>query len=121
MPRWLDAKRVTFKYGLGAEMISILKALKALGLDSTEPITIKGVQVAPRDIVAAVLPDPATIGPQLTGKTCAGVHVTGVGKDGKPRSTYLYHVADNAQTRRVWLAVGSAGGRGGARTRRVTP
>jgi len=104
MPRWLDAKRVTFKYGLGAEMISILKALKALGLDSTEPITIKGVQVAPRDIVAAVLPDPATIGPQLTGKTCAGVHVTGVGKDGKPRSTYLYHVADNEVTMRDYGA-----------------
>lgn len=85
MPRWLDAKRVTFKYGLGEQMISILKALNALGLDSTEPITIKGVQVALRDIVAAVLPDPATIGPQLTGKTCAGVHVTGTGTDGQPR------------------------------------
>ncbi len=104
MPRWLDAKRVTFKYGLGEQMISILKALNALGLDSTEPITIKGVQVAPRDIVAAVLPDPATIGPQLTGKTCAGVHVTGTGTDGQPRSTYLYHVADNEVTMRDYGA-----------------
>ncbi|CCH74465.1 putative ATP binding protein [Nostocoides australiense Ben110] len=104
MPRWLDAKRVTFKYGLGEQMISILKALNALRLDSTDPITIKGVQVAPRDIVAAVLPDPATIGPQLTGKTCAGVHVTGTGKDGRPRSTYLYHVADNEVTMREYGA-----------------
>ncbi|MBK6887219.1 MAG: saccharopine dehydrogenase NADP-binding domain-containing protein [Tetrasphaera sp.] len=104
MPRWLKAKRVTFKYGLGEQMISILKALRALGLDSTEPIMIKGIEVAPRDLVAAVLPDPAEIGPQLTGKTCAGVHVTGTGKDGMPRSTYLYHVSDNEETMRDYGA-----------------
>jgi saccharopine dehydrogenase-like NADP-dependent oxidoreductase len=104
MPRWIDAERVTFKYGLGEQMISILKALNTLGLDSTEPITIKGVQIAPRDLVAATLPDPATIGPRLEGKTCAGVLVTGTGTDGKPRSTYLYHVVDNEVTMREYGA-----------------
>lgn len=104
MPRWLDAQRVTFKYGLGEQMISILKALNTLGLDSTEPIRIKGVDIAPRDLVAAALPDPATIGPQLQGKTCAGVLVTGTGKDGQPRRTYLYHVADNEVTMRDYDA-----------------
>ncbi|HET8987624.1 MAG TPA: saccharopine dehydrogenase NADP-binding domain-containing protein, partial [Humibacillus sp.] len=43
MPRWVDAKRVTFKYGLGEEFITILKVLNTLGLDRTEPITVKGV------------------------------------------------------------------------------
>ena len=96
MPRWVDAKRVTFKYGLGDEFITILKVLNTLGLDRTEPITVKGVQVSPRDVVAAALPDPATIGPRMTGKTCAGLFVTGTGTDGQPRRTYLYHVVDNA-------------------------
>ncbi len=95
MPRWLDAKRVTFKYGLGDEFIGVLKTLHALGLDKTAPVKVKGVEVSPRDVVAAVLPDPATIGPRMTGKTCAGLYVTGLGKDGNPRSTYLYHVVDN--------------------------
>ncbi len=104
MPRWLDAERVTFKYGLGEEMINILKALSALGLDSKVPITIKGVEIAPRDLVAATLPDPATIGPRLEGKTCAGVWVTGRGQDGQPRSTYIYHVADNEETMRDYGA-----------------
>ncbi|RZI87028.1 MAG: ATP-binding protein, partial [Microbacterium sp.] len=45
MPRWVDAKRVTFKYGLGDEFIGILKVLHTLGLDRTEPVTVKGVQV----------------------------------------------------------------------------
>ena len=83
---------------LGDEFIGILKVLNTLGLDRTEPIAVKGVQVSPRDVVAAALPDPATIGPRMTGKTCAGLFVTGTGKDGRPRRTYLYHVVDNAET-----------------------
>ncbi|WP_298121407.1 saccharopine dehydrogenase family protein [uncultured Aurantimicrobium sp.] len=102
MPRWLDAKRVTFKYGLGDEFIGILKTLHQLGLDSIEPLKVRTAQgpamVAPRDVVAAALPDPATIGPRMTGKTCAGVWVTGLGKDGNPREVYLYHVSDNEWT-----------------------
>src|SRR6187402_1843915 len=102
MPRWVDAKRVTFKYGLGDEFIGILKTLNLLGLDKTAPLRVRSadgpVEVAPRDVVAAALPDPATIGPRMTGKTCAGLWVTGTGTDGRPRRTYLYHVVDNAET-----------------------
>ena len=102
MPRWTKAKRVTFKYGLGDEFIQVLQVLHKVGLDRTEPITVKGVQVSPRDVVAAALPDPASLGDRMTGKTCAGVWVRGTGKDGQPRSTYLYHVADNAVTMREY-------------------
>ncbi len=98
MPRWVDCKRATFKYGLGDEFITILKVLHTLGLDSTEKVRVKGVEISPRDVVAAVLPDPATVGPRMKGKTCAGLHVTGTGKNGQPRSTYLYHVVDNEWT-----------------------
>ena len=98
MPRWTGAKRVTFKYGLGDEFIEVLKVLHKLGLDKTSKVNVKGVEVSPRDVVAAVLPDPATLGDKMSGKTCAGVWVRGTGKDGQPRSTYLYHVADNEQT-----------------------
>lgn len=102
MPRWTGARRVTFKYGLGDEFIEVLKVLNKLGLDRTEKVTVKGVEVSPRDVVAACLPDPATIGDKMTGKTCAGVWVTGKGKDGQPRSTYLYHVVDNEDTMREY-------------------
>jgi saccharopine dehydrogenase-like NADP-dependent oxidoreductase len=95
MPRWLDANRVTFKYGLGDEFIDVLKTLHKLGLDRTDKVRVPGGEVSPRDVVAACLPDPATLGDRMRGKTCAGVQVTGTGKDGRPRSTYLYHVVDN--------------------------
>ena len=95
MPRWLECRRATFKYGLGAEFIDVLRTLHRLGLDRTDPVSVRGQMVSPRDVVAAVLPDPATLGPRMSGKTCAGVLVTGTGIDGQPRSTYLYHVVDN--------------------------
>jgi len=100
VPRWVECRRVTFKYGLGEEFIDVLKTLHKLGLDSTRPVTVRGVQVAPRDVVAATLPDPATLGDRMSGKTCAGTYVTGTGKNGAPRATYLYHVVDNEQAMR---------------------
>jgi saccharopine dehydrogenase (NAD+, L-lysine forming) len=101
VPRWVKTKRVTFKYGLGDQFISVLKTLHMLGLDNKEPIKVKGVTVAPRDVVAACLPDPAHLGDRMFGKTSAGTWVKGI-KDGKPRQVYLYQVADNAECMQKW-------------------
>lgn len=95
VPRWVDTQRATFKYGLGDEFIGMLRTLHQLGLDRTDPVSVRGGRVSPRDVVAACLPDPATLGDKMTGKTCAGTWVTGTGKDGNPFETYLYHVVDN--------------------------
>jgi saccharopine dehydrogenase-like NADP-dependent oxidoreductase len=102
IPRELDCRRVTFKYGLGDEFIHVLRTLNLLGLDSTEPVRVRGVEVAPRDVVAAALPDPAALGDRMTGKTCAGTFVTGLGKDGGERAVYLYHVTDNEESMREY-------------------
>jgi saccharopine dehydrogenase-like NADP-dependent oxidoreductase len=106
VPRWVKAKRVTFKYGLGDDFIGKLKTLHALGLDRTEPVAVRSadgasVLVSPRDVVAASLPDPAALGDKMHGKTCAGTWVTGT-KDGKPRELYLYHVVDNQWSMREY-------------------
>ncbi|MFI6483941.1 saccharopine dehydrogenase family protein [Nonomuraea sp. NPDC050663] len=95
VPRWIDARRVTFKYGLGQEFIGVLKTLRKLGLDTAEKVRVGAAEIAPRDLVAARLPDPATLGTRMRGKTCAGTWVKGVGVDGAPREVYLYHVVDN--------------------------
>jgi saccharopine dehydrogenase-like NADP-dependent oxidoreductase len=114
VPRFLDAKRVTFKYGLGEEFIGVLKTLNLMGLDKVDPVTVRTAPgadgkrgtatISPRDLVAAVLPDPATLGDRMTGTTCAGVWVTGLGKDGKPREVFLYHASDNEWTMKHWDA-----------------
>jgi saccharopine dehydrogenase-like NADP-dependent oxidoreductase len=97
IPRWVRAGRVTFKYGLGAEFIEVLRMLHKLGLDSTRPVRVGSVEVAPRDVVAACLPDPAGLGERMRGKTCAGTWVRGTAR-GAAREVYLYHVVDNAWT-----------------------
>ncbi|MFD4689829.1 saccharopine dehydrogenase family protein [Streptomyces sp. NPDC058463] len=105
IPRWIGARRVTFKYGLGDDFIAKLKTLHELGLDSTKKVTVPSatgpVEVSPRDVVAACLPDPATLGDRMTGKTCAGTWVKGT-KDGSPREVYLYHVVDNQWSMREY-------------------
>ena len=96
VPRWVKCKRVTFKYALGDQFIGVLKTLHMLGLDNKEPIKVKDVMVAPRDVVAACLPDPAHLGDKMFGKTSAGTWVKGI-KDGKPKQVYIYQVADNEE------------------------
>ncbi|MGC5533386.1 saccharopine dehydrogenase family protein [Streptomyces sp. SR-10] len=101
IPRWVESRRVTFKYGLGDEFIETLKTLHSLGLDRTDKVTVPGGEVSPRDVVAACLPDPASLGERMRGKTCAGTRVTGT-KDGAPRDVYLYHVVDNQWSMREY-------------------
>jgi saccharopine dehydrogenase (NAD+, L-lysine-forming) len=101
VPRWIKCERVTFKYGLGDLFIGVLKTLHMIGLDNKEPIKVKDVMVAPRDVVAACLPDPAHLGDRMFGKTCAGTWVKGK-KDGKERQVYLYQVADNEECMKTW-------------------
>jgi saccharopine dehydrogenase-like NADP-dependent oxidoreductase len=102
VPRWITARRVTFKYGLGEEFIDVLRTLHKLGLDRTTPLRVGGVEVAPRDVVAAALPDPAGLGDRMRGRTCAGTWATGLGPDGARREVYLYHVVDNAFSMREY-------------------
>jgi saccharopine dehydrogenase-like NADP-dependent oxidoreductase len=104
IPRWVRARRVTFKYGLGDEFIEVLRTLHKLGLDRTEKLRVGAVEVSPRDVVAAALPDPAGLGDRMRGKTCAGTWVTGTGTDGSPREVYLYHVIDNEWSMREYGA-----------------
>ena len=95
IPQKIDAKKVNFKYGLGAQFISILKTIHMLGMDRKDLIDVQGVPVAPRDLLAASLPDPATLGERMKGSTCAGVLVRGLDKSGIPKSVYIYNVVNN--------------------------
>ncbi len=99
IPKEVDCRRVSFKYGLGDEFIGVLQTLaQDRARVDRRRCSVRGVEVSPRDVVAAVLPDPATLGDRMHGRTCAGTWVTGTGIDGKPREVYLYHLSDNAET-----------------------
>ncbi len=93
VPRWLDCRRVTFKYALGADFIEKLRTIHALGMDRTDPVEVRGVRVAPRDVLAAITPDPATLGDRMVGRAVVGTWVIGR-RDGKPREVFCYQVTD---------------------------
>jgi saccharopine dehydrogenase-like NADP-dependent oxidoreductase len=98
IPRWVDCKRVTFKYGLGGQFIEVLRTLHLLGLDSKERVRVRDVDVAPRDLVAACLPNPADLGDRMQGKTCAGTWVRGTSTDGTPPERCTCTTVDNVTT-----------------------
>ncbi len=95
IPQKVDARKVNFKYGLGAEFINVLKTIHLIGMDRRENVEVQGVSISPRDLLAAALPDPATLGSKMKGKTCAGTYVEGLDKEGNPKAVYIYHVVDN--------------------------
>ena len=103
LPRWIGKglKAVDFKISLGNDLMKALRVIEGMGLASTEPVDVKGVLVAPRDVVEACMPDPATIGPLMEGKICVGTLVQGR-KDGREREVYLYQVADNQTCMKRW-------------------
>jgi saccharopine dehydrogenase (NAD+, L-lysine-forming) len=101
VPRWIPGvRRVTFKYALGSDFIEKLRFLHDIGLDRVEPVKVRGVDVSPRDLVAAVVPDPITMGDKMVGRAIVGTWVIGT-RDGKPREVYLYQMADAADTLRT--------------------
>ncbi len=86
-------KKATFKYAVGQEFIDAIEVLKSLNLHKTQPAKVGGVTVSPRDVVAAVAPDPSELCKKLVGLTSSGTWVKGK-KDGLERQVYLHQVAD---------------------------
>ena len=106
LPRWLPGgralKKATFKYALGSDFIDKLKTIHALGMDRTDKVRVKGVDVAPRDVLAAITPDPAQVGDRMIGRAIVGTWVIGR-KDGAPREVFLYQMTDAQQ---CWRELG---------------
>jgi len=93
VPRWIQTRKATFKYALGDDFIDKLKTIHALGMDRTDAVRVKGVDVAPRDVLAAITPDPISLGDKFRGRAIVGTWVLGT-KDGQPRETFAYQMAD---------------------------
>jgi len=92
-----DVPNIRFWMGFGEHYINVFTVLKNLGLLSEKPVkTAEGLEVVPLKVVKAVLPDPSSLAPGYSGKTCIGDLVKGE-KDGKPREVFIYNVSDHAE------------------------
>jgi len=87
---------IRFWMSFGERYITVFTVLKNLGLLSEQPVKIaEGQEVVPLKLVKAVLPNPADLAPEYSGKTCIGDMIKGTGKDGKPREMFIYNIADH--------------------------
>ncbi|TKW68571.1 MAG: saccharopine dehydrogenase family protein [Paracoccus denitrificans] len=106
---------VRFWMGFGAHYINVFTVLKSLGLLSEQPVkTAEGQEVVPLKLVKAVLPDPSSLAPDYTGKTCIGDLVKGR-RDGQEAEVFIYNVADHEE------AYGEVGSQGISYTAGVPP
>jgi saccharopine dehydrogenase-like NADP-dependent oxidoreductase len=97
MSQNLDVPNIRFWMGFSEHYINVFTVLKNLGLLSEQPVTTaRGLEVVPLEVVKAVLPDPASLAPGYTGKTCIGDLIKGV-KDGKPQEVLIYNTCDHEE------------------------
>ena len=97
---------VRFWMGFGDHYINVFTVLQNLGLLSEQPVkTAEGQEVVPLKVVKAVLPDPASLAPDYTGKTCIGDLVKG-SLNGSEGEVFVYNVADHKE---AFTEVGSQG------------
>ncbi|WP_336083838.1 saccharopine dehydrogenase family protein [Thalassospira sp. CH_XMU1448-2] len=102
----LDVPNVRFWMGFGDHYVNVFTVLKNIGLLSEQPVTTaEGLEVVPLKVVKACLPDPSSLAPDYTGKTCIGDLVKGT-KDGKETEVLIYNVADHKD---AYNEVGSQG------------
>ncbi|SJN56798.1 Carboxynorspermidine synthase [Vibrio ruber DSM 16370] len=95
MKEFIPAKRIEFWMGFGDRYLNYFNVMRDIGLLSPDPLTLPdGREVQPLHVLKALLPDPTSLAPGYTGKTCIGTWVQGQ-KDGKARSVFLYNIADH--------------------------
>lgn len=97
LPRYLKQyglRKASFKIALDENLLNALKVIDRLGLRSLQPVQVDGVEVIPRDVVAACVPKPQNVGMDLTGGMCVGVHCIGI-KDGRKKECFIYQPFDN--------------------------
>ncbi len=73
-----------------------LRVLKNVGMTRIDEVDYEGYKIVPVKFLKALLPEPASLGTNYTGKTVIGNIMTGT-KDGKTLTRYIYNVCDHEE------------------------
>ena len=92
----IDAQSIRFWMGFGDHYLNVFNVLNNIDLISEKPVQVGDQEVVPLKLLKALLPDPASLAPNYTGKTCIGNYIKGT-KDGKERSIFIYNSCDHAE------------------------
>lgn len=93
-----DIERIRFWMTFSPAYITHLQVLEHVGMTRIDPVEFQGQKIIPLEFLKALLPEPASLGENYSGKTCIGVQIEGEGKDGKPLKKFIYNVCDHAES-----------------------
>jgi len=97
LSKFIDANSIRFWMGFGDHYLNVFNVLTNLGLTSEKPIKYENsIDIVPLKVLKAVFPDPASLAPNYTGKTCIGNYIKGE-KDGKEKAIFIYNTCDHAE------------------------
>lgn len=84
-------KRARFWMTFSQEYLTHLRVIQDIGMASIEPIMYEGKEIVPIQFLKAVLPNPQELGTNYHGETSIGCRISGLDKDGKPLTYYIYN------------------------------
>ena len=87
-------KRIRFFMTFGESYLTHMRCLENVGMLRIDEVEVNGQKVIPLQVLKALLPDPASLGPRTRGKTNIGIVAEGL-KDGVPKKIYIYQVSDH--------------------------
>ncbi|MFH1222817.1 MAG: saccharopine dehydrogenase family protein, partial [Pseudomonadota bacterium] len=93
-----EIERIRFWMTFGEQYLTHLRVLVNVGMTRIDAVDYKGTKVIPLEFLKALLPEPASLGENYTGKTSIGVQIEGEGKDGKPLKKFIYNICDHAES-----------------------
>ena len=88
-------KRARFWMTFGEEYLTHLRVIQDIGMASIEPINYQGMDIVPLQFLKAVLPNPQDLGENYTGETSIGCRISGLDKEGKLLTYYIYNNCDH--------------------------
>ncbi len=90
-------KRIRFWMTFGESYLKHLEVMQNIGITRIDEVEFNGQKIVPIKFLRALLPDPASLAANYTGKTSIGVLAEGI-KNGKPKRYFVYNICDHAET-----------------------
>lgn len=87
-------KRIRFFMTFGKSYLTHMRCLENVGMLRIDEVDVNGQKIIPLQLLKALLPDPASLGPRTKGKTNIGIVAEGL-KDGVKKKIYIYQVSDH--------------------------
>ena len=95
--------RARFWMTFSESYLRFLDVLVKVGMTSIDPVDYHGQKIVPLQFLAAILPNPASLGAHSKGRTCIGDLMTGI-SSGKPRQAFIYNICDHEK---CWQETGA--------------